>query len=152
MNINLWPSSWVCSVWISVGLGSVRSGPDTESFRSGPVLVFGLFGLAQCWSWVCSIWPRYWVFSVWRSVGLFGLAQCWPWVCSVWPRVTKVCSAWPTPEFGSVLSEPPVRDPSPSGPCLSWVADFILGNFLTRSVHSSTSLIYVQISNIIMAW
>ena len=32
--------------------------------------VLGLFGLAQCWPWVCSIWPRYLVFSVWPSVGL----------------------------------------------------------------------------------
>ena len=87
------------------------------------VQVLGLFNMAQCWPWVCSVWPSYWVFSVWPSVGLgsvrsgpgtesfrsgpglglglFGLAQCWPWVCSVWPRVTKVCSAWPIPESGS---------------------------------------------------
>ena len=60
----LWPRPWVCPVWPSVGLGSVRSGPVTESFRSGSVLVLGLFDLAQVLS-------------------LFGLAQCWPWVCSV---------------------------------------------------------------------
>ena len=30
---------------------------------------------------------------------------------------------------------PPVRDPGPSGPYLSWVADFILGNFAMSTQH-----------------
>ena len=60
MNIlYIWPRSWVCSVWPRVGHGSVRSGPSTESLRSEPGLVLGLFGLAQCWPWVCSVWPKH---------------------------------------------------------------------------------------------
>ena len=94
------------------------SGPCLGSVLSGPVLALGLFGLAQCWSWVCSVWPRHWVFSVWPSVGLgsvqsgpvlalglFGLAQCWPWVCLVWPR-SWVFSVWARVDLGSVSSGP----------------------------------------------
>ena len=47
--------SWVCMVWPTVGFGSVRSGPG---------LVFDLFGLAPVRPWVCSVWPRSRVYSV----------------------------------------------------------------------------------------
>ena len=77
-----------------VGLGSfsVRSRVGLGSVRSGSDLVFGLFGLAQCWPWVCSVWIR---LTKYLNLGLFGL-------------------------------NPPVHDPSPSGPYLFGVGDLVL--------------------------
>ena len=42
---------------------------------------------------------------------------------SVWARRT-IC-----PDYELGRTGPPVRDPGPSGPYLSWVADFILGAY-----------------------
>ena len=139
MNIfYLWPRSWVCSVWPSVGLGSVRSGPFTESFRSGRVLVLGLFGLAHCWPWVCLVWPRSWVFSVWPRVhlgsvssgpvlalDLFGLTQGDQGLfCLAHTRI-RVCSVW-TP-----LSATQVRlaHTCPGDFILGQVVNFIIEHF-----------------------
>ena len=45
--------------------------------------------------------------------------------------------------MSSVAPDPPVRDPGPSGPYLSWVADFILGNLIetTTNDHRAIGLV-----------
>ena len=84
------------SVWSSVFLGSILSGPWPGSFWAGPETGLRLFRLTH-------------------GLGLTGVAQGLASVCSVFPRVAYVCSVWSITNFGSVRSEYLLRGLSPSG-------------------------------------
>ena len=101
------------------------------SARPGPVSAFGLFGLNQGWLWICLVWPSVGLESTWFGagldsvlslpglvLGLFGLAQFDQSLFGVAHNI---------PKLGSLLSDPPVRDPFPSGLYLFVIEDQNLG-------------------------
>ena len=126
-------------VWARRNRPKIGYGPE----RTDPRLGMGQTKQIKEWIWtrrnrpMSGYWPdRKWVWIRWNRP-MFGY----------WPDRTYPIQVWAArqnrPNFGmgpterpdrkfvqtmsSVAPDPPVRDPGPSVPYLSWVADFILG-------------------------